>query len=90
MVCNAVVYNALGRPDRTTDQQGDTIMYLYNLDGPWVIREFRIQANSPSGQVTHRDSGPYNTSGQVLAGYRGYWGGVGDIMVKFSYPQCRK
>ncbi len=69
----ATAYDAAGRPQRKTNQLGDTITSVYDPAGRMLSREYRTLANSPSGATASVDTFTYDAANRVLTGVKGLY-----------------
>ena len=60
-----------GRPERQTDQLGDTVTFNYDLLGRMHQRDYRTRANSPSGIIADSDTFTFDAMGRVLTADKG-------------------
>ncbi|QDT57272.1 tRNA(Glu)-specific nuclease WapA precursor [Caulifigura coniformis] len=67
----SVLYDALGRPVRTTDQQGDKITLHYDLAGRRYMREaWPLSSPAPETHVAYRDYFLWTADGQLVNALR--------------------
>ncbi len=66
-------YDPAGRPQRKTNQLGDTITSVYDLAGRLTKKEYRTLANSPAGTIASQDTFTFDAASRMLTGVRGLY-----------------
>lgn len=93
-------YDLAKQPATFTDQQGDTVTHTFDLAGRLLQRDYRSQANSPSGLIADSDIFTFDDANRTLTSRSGrynnavsyaYADGAGrvtseSIAVNFSQP----
>lgn len=74
-------YDHLGRTLRTTDQQGDTITYIFDDAGRMIQRDYRTLADGSTDSITDGDTFTYDAVGRTVTAYKGRY----DSTVTFAY-----
>ncbi len=64
-------YDPAGRMLRKTDQAGDTCTFNYDLAGRMTQRDYRTQANSPSGTIADSDTFTFDRASRMLTAVSG-------------------
>ncbi len=82
----ATAYDPASRATVKTAQNGDTITLVYDLAARMLRREYRTQANSPSGAIADQDTFTYDAVGRMLTAIKGRYANT----VTFTYADGRK
>lgn len=82
----ATAYDPAGRASVKIDQKGDTITLVYDLASRMTRREYRTQANSPSGAIADQDTFTYDSASRMLTAVKGRYANT----VTFTYADGRK
>ena len=64
-------YDPARRLERKTDQLGDTVTYVFDKAGRLTQRDYRTQANSPSGTISDSDVFTYDLASRMLTATSG-------------------
>src|SRR6056297_1175347 len=64
-------YDAMNRVFRTMNQLGDTVTHVYDAAGRLLSRDYRTQANSPSGPIADSDTFSYDAASRMLSAVSG-------------------
>src|SRR6056297_1058378 len=64
-------YDAMNRVFRTMNQLGDTVTHVYDAAGRLLSRDYRTQANSPSGPIADSDTFTYDAASRMLSAVSG-------------------
>ena len=67
-------YDSIGRLLRRTDQEGETVTFVYDATGRIVQRDYRTRVNSPSGPIADSDTFTHDNAGRLLTATKGRYG----------------
>ncbi len=64
-------YDLVGRPGVFYDQLGDTVTHTFDMANRLTQRDYRLEANSPSGTIANSDELAYDDAGRLLTAESG-------------------